>query len=218
MDFHDEEEFTDQEALDDEEFTEEDISRFLVTIPHNRIGALIGPKGRVKSRLEKLTGVDIEIDSSSGEVLISSTANLKDPFLIFKARDFVQAVGRGFNPEAAFTLLDDDIYLEIINLKYLLGNNPNKLRRFRGRIIGREGKTRQIIEETTGTKISVFGNTVGIIGTHDRLRVAKEAIEMLIGGSKHGTVYSYLEEKAQTFKLSSRELWEKASKDARKPF
>ncbi len=193
----------------------EDVSRFVVTIPQNRIGALIGPSGRVKSRLEELAGVEVDIHSGSGEVIIESKPEVTDPFLVIKARDFVQAVGRGFNPQVAFALLDEEMYLEIINMKLIVGTNPNKLNRFRGRIIGKEGRTRQIIEETTGTRISVFGNTIGIIGPYERLKVARDAIYMLLEGSKHGSVYAFLEEKAQMFKLGSRELWDKASRDAK---
>ncbi|NHJ84778.1 MAG: RNA-processing protein [Asgard group archaeon] len=187
----------------------------MVTIPQNRIGALIGPEGSVKKRLETKAGVELEIDSETGEVFINSVPDIEDPFLIIKARDFVHAVGRGFNPQVAFNLLEEDIYLEIINMKIIVGSNPNKIKRMRGRVIGREGRTRKIIEETTATNISVFGNTIGIIGQYERLRVAKEAIMMLLDGSKHGSVYAYLEDKAQMFKLSSRELWEKVSKDAK---
>jgi ribosomal RNA assembly protein len=193
----------------------EDVSTFIVTIPQNRIGALIGPSGRVKKRLEDLAGVDIDIHSGSGEVIIASKPNMTDPFLVIKARDFVSAVGRGFNPQVAFALLDEEMYLEIINMKLVVGTNPNKLLRYRGRIIGKEGRTRRIIEETTGTRISVFGNTVGIIGPYERLKVARDAINMLLQGSKHGTVYAFLEERAQMFKLSARELWDKASRDAK---
>ena len=197
------------------ESEDDDVSRFFVTIPQNRIGALIGPKGRIKQRLEELAGVDIEIDSGSGDVCVSSTDDTEDPFLVIKARDFVTAVGRGFNPEVAFSLLDDDMYLEIINMKLVVGTNPSKIMRFRGRIIGREGRTRKVIEETTGTKISVFGNTVGIIGPYERLKIAKEAIYLILEGSKHGTVYAYLEEKAQYMRFDTRELWDKASRDKR---
>ncbi|NHJ38545.1 MAG: RNA-processing protein [Asgard group archaeon] len=196
-------------------FEDDDISRFIITIPQNRIGALIGPDGRVKKRLEEMAGVDIDIDSTSGEVIISSQPEMSDPFLVIKARDFVHAVGRGFNPQIAFALLEEEIYLEIINLKLVLGTNPNKLKRFRGRLIGKEGRTRKIIEETTGTRISIFGNTIGIIGQHERIRVARDAIYMLLEGAKHGSVYGFLEERAQMFKLSSRELWDKASRDAK---
>jgi len=193
----------------------DDVSRFVVTIPQNRIGALIGPSGRVKNRLEELAGVLIDVHSGSGEVIIESKPDITDPFLVIKARDFVHAVGRGFNPQVAFALLDEEMYLEIINMKLIVGTNPNKLLRFRGRVIGKEGRTRKIIEETTGTRISVFGNTVGIIGPYERLKVARDAIFMLLEGSKHGSVYAFLEERAQMFKISSRELWDKASRDAK---
>ncbi|NHJ47308.1 MAG: RNA-processing protein [Asgard group archaeon] len=199
----------------DFEFEDDDTSRFIVTIPQVRIGALIGPAGRVKNRLEEMAGVDLDIDSATGEVIISSKPDMADPFLVIKARDFVHAVGRGFNPQIAFILLDEEMYLEIINMKLVLGTNPNKLQRFRGRLIGREGRTRKIIEEATGTRIVVFGNTVGIIGQYERIRVARDAVYMLLEGSKHGTVYAFLEERAQMFRLSSRELWDKASRDAK---
>jgi len=192
---------------------DDEVSRFYITIPQNRIGALIGPKGRVKQRIEEMAGVDIEIDSGSGDVCVSSTDDTEDPFLVIKARDFVTAVGRGFNPDTAYYLLEDDIYLEIINLKLVVGTNPNKIMRFRGRIIGREGRTRKVIEETTGTKISVFGNTVGIIGPYERVKVAREAIYLILEGSKHGTVYAYLEERAQQMRFDTREIWDKASRD-----
>jgi len=185
-------------------FESENTSRYYITIPKDRIGALIGPKGRVKKRLEESAGVKIVIDSASGDVEVVALPNAEDPFLAIKARDFVHAVARGFNPDAAFILLDDDIYFEIINLKLIVGDNANKLKRFRGRIIGREGRTRTVVEETTGTRISVYGYTVAIIGQYERLKVAKEAVYMLLGGAKHGTVYGYLEEKAQLFRLSSK--------------
>lgn len=193
----------------------DEVSRFYITIPRDRIGALIGPKGRVKKRLEENAGVDLEIDSESGDVIISAKPDIEDSFLAIKARDFVHAVGRGFNPTAAFSLLDEDIYLEIINMKVVVGDNPSKIQRFRGRIIGREGRTRKVIEETTGTRIVVYGNTVSIIGQFERLRVAREAIHLILDGSKHGTVYAFLEEKAQMFRMSSQELWDKASKDSK---
>ena len=193
----------------------EERSRYYITIPRDRIGALIGPSGRVKNRLEKNAEVDIEIDSGSGDVVIVAKPETTDPFLAIKARDFVHAVGRGFNPQVAFSLLEEDIYLEIINMKLVVGDNQNRIHRFRGRIIGREGRTRKVIEETTGTRIVVYGNTIAIIGPYERLRVAREAIHLLLDGAKHGTVYAFLEEKAQMFRYSASDMWDRASRDAK---
>ncbi|MBD3189272.1 MAG: RNA-processing protein [Candidatus Heimdallarchaeota archaeon] len=188
---------------------EEDISRFYITIPQDRIGALIGPDGSVKNRLEREAGVEIDIDSNTGDVIVRSTSETEDPFLVIKARDFVTAVGRGFNPQVAFTLLQDDTYLEIINLKLAVGDNPRKLNRIRGRIIGRGGRTRKVIEETTGTRVTIYGKTVGIIGTYERLKVAREALYLLIDGAKHGTVYRFLEEEARILKMRAKSIWKK---------
>lgn len=46
----------------------------------------------------------------------------------------------------------------------VVGNEKNVLLRVRGRIIGRKGRMREIIEEMSGVDISVYGKIVVIIG------------------------------------------------------
>ena len=50
-------------------------------------------------------------------------------------------------------------------------------------------------ETLTGVKISVYGKTVSLIGYPEQIKVAREAIEMLIKGTPHNTVYAFLERK-----------------------
>jgi ribosomal RNA assembly protein len=45
--------------------------------------------------------------------------------------------------------------------------------------------------------MSVYGKTVSVIGTPEQNQIARTAIEMLIEGANHGSVYSYLEKKRQ---------------------
>ncbi len=73
--------------------------------------------------------------------------------------------------------------------------------RQKGRIIGREGRTRQIIKEMTGVDISIYGKTVSLIGNIESVMIAKEAVEMLLSGSRHKSVYSFLEKKKQDLKM-----------------
>jgi len=80
--------------------------------------------------------------------------------------------------------------------------------RIKGRIIGREGKTRRIIEEMTGTRVSVYGHTVSMIGGIEQVDIAREAIKMLIKGNQHKTVYRFLQRKRHELKLRSLELWQ----------
>ncbi|MCX8171787.1 MAG: hypothetical protein N3E47_07525, partial [Candidatus Bathyarchaeota archaeon] len=52
------------------------------------------------------------------------------------------------------------------------------------------------------------GHTVAIIGDVEQVNVAREAINMLINGSQHATVYRFLQRKRQELKRRRLELWE----------
>jgi ribosomal RNA assembly protein len=170
-------------------------------IPRERVGVLIGKKGEVKQNIEKLTHTQLEIDSEAGTVVINPQEDLEDPLLPWKTRSIVKAIGRGFNPEIALRLLDDDVSLDIIKLTEYVGKSKKALARQKGRIIGRDGITRQIIYEMTSVDMSVYGKTVSIIGDLDNILIAKEAVEMILNGSRHKSVYGFLEKKKQDMKL-----------------
>jgi len=180
-----------------------------IKIPRDRIGALIGPEGRVKVNIEKKLHVELEIDSSTGKVTITLDPNAQDPSLLFRAKEVITAIGRGFSPERTFRMLqNEDTMLEVIDLRQTVGKSPADIQRLKGRIIGKGGKTRRIIEELTDADISVYGHTVSIIGNFDQTDAAREAILMLIKGSQHRTVYQFLQKKRQKLKRKKLELWE----------
>ena len=170
-------------------------------IPRERVAVLIGTQGKTKEDIEKITQTKLNVDSESGSVSISPTEDSEDPLAVWKARYMIKAIGRGFNPEIALKLKDDDVMLEIINLPDYVGKSKKAVLRQKGRIIGKDGKTRDIITEMTGTYVSVYGKTVSLIGEIEHLQIAKEAVEMILKGSRHKTVYSFLERKKQEIKL-----------------
>lgn len=162
-----------------------------VRIPKERVGVIIGTNGETKAFLEEKLGLQMEIDSE-GEVIIMEES-AKDPLVVLKAMDIVKAIGRGFSPQHAFRLFDDMEYLEIIDMKDYVGSKTEQLTRQRARVIGSNGKTRRLIEDLTGVDLSVYGSTVGIIGQPEQVEVARRAVDMLLRGSEHATVYRYLE-------------------------
>lgn len=170
-------------------------------IPRERVGVLIGKKGEVKNEIEKLTQTKLDIDSETGSVSIIPDENMEDPLSAWKTRSLVKAIGRGFNPEVSLRLLDDEVALDIIKLTDYVGKSKKAMSRQKGRIIGRDGRTRQIIKEMTGVDISIYGKTVSLIGDMERVMIAKEAVEMLLSGSRHKSVYSFLEKKKQDLKM-----------------
>ncbi len=183
-------------------------------IPKSRIAVLIGPDGAIKRQLEKTANVELTIDSTDGLVIIESTADSEDPLAVWKARDIVQAIGRGFSPQRAFILLDDDIYLRLINLEEF-GSTHNQIRRLKGRVIGQGGKTRRNIEALTDTYVAVMGNTIGVIGEVDNQQIAVTAIIRLLQGAEHSTVNRYLNTQRRAMKRRrALELWRPLGPDA----
>lgn len=165
-----------------------------IKIPKERVGALIGKKGEAKKWIEQRTGVKMLVDSSEGDIELD-TSQLADPSMALVIPNIVKAIGRGFSPEHAFELLDDDTVLEILDIRDYVGKKPNHVSRVRARLIGTNGKTRRIMEDLTDTHISVFGNTVAVIGGSIQASITIRAIEMIIEGAEHATVYRFLEGK-----------------------
>ena len=170
-------------------------------IPQNRVGALIGTNGDVKKSIEKLTGTILDIDSDDGTVYITPREDMEDPLGVWNANHIVKAIARGFNPEVAMKLIHDDIYLEIIKLPLYIGKSKKALARYKGRVIGKNGKTRELITELAEVDMAVYGKTVSLIGEMENVLVAKEAVEMILNGSRHKSVYAFLENKKETLKL-----------------
>ena len=190
-----------------------DGSKSYVKIPGNRIGALVGPDGTVKSIIERKLGVQLEVDSENGTVQITVPITAEDPTVLFRAKEVVTAIGRGFAPEPAFRLLDDEeVTFEVIDLRDIVGRSASDLKRIKGRVIGKEGKTRKIIEELSEANISIYGHTVSIIGYPEQSSIAREAVNMLLGGSLHGSVYRFLHKKRSELKKQRLQLWEPRSK------
>ena len=177
----------------------------LSRVPKNRIAVLIGKAGRTREMIEKACGGSLTIDSQSGDVSISWEGE-PDPIKRLKVPDVIAAIGRGFSPERAVQLLEDDFFLRMYDIREWVGRQPNQTRRMRSRLIGTNGRIRTLIEEHTGCEISIYGSTVAVIGDDDSLALAAPAIEGILGGSEHGTVLFGLEQDRKRQRLRSKNL------------
>jgi ribosomal RNA assembly protein len=174
-------------------------------IPLERVGVLIGPEGRTKALVEERTGVVLLVDSRSGEVTLDERA-AADPSDALKVQNLVRAIGRGFSEGRALRLLEDDVYFEVLDIKDFAGRGKQRIAQVKGRIIGTRGRTRTLIEELSGANMSVYGHTVALIGDPVQLAVARKAVEMLLRGSEHATVYRFLERKRAELKMHEKGL------------
>jgi ribosomal RNA assembly protein len=157
-----------------------------VKIPQDRIGALIGEGGETMREIEDRAEVRLDIDSETGQVAVETTG---DPVTALKGPDIVKAIGRGFAPEEAMRLLDDELMLfEIIDID-AASRNKNDLTRHKG-----------LMEELSGASVVIYGSTLGIIGDPDQVEAVREAAQMILDGAPHGAVYSFLEDRHNEMK------------------
>jgi ribosomal RNA assembly protein len=156
--------------------------RTYLKIPIDRVGVLIGNKGTTKKRIEESFGVVLDVESKSGSVEIILKPESRDVSVIFTVRNIVRAIGRGFSPRRAMTLAKEDYDIHVLDLRDYVGESKNSVARVKGRIIGKNGRSRTLLEELTETQISVYGHTVSLIGDIEGLEVSREAILMLSKG------------------------------------
>jgi len=179
----------------------------IIRIPNDRIAVIIGKSGTVKLKIEELCHVNLDIDGDTGQVLIKSQGDV-ETIQPFKAMEIVTAIGRGFSPENAMTLLEGENTLHVIDLREFAGKSTANIERIKGRLIGESGRARRNMEKLSSTHISIYGRTVSIIGDSSKLRSAVDAISAISSGSMHGVVYSKLESANRREKHERMKLWE----------
>lgn len=147
----------------------------------------------VQKELERRGAVKLEL--SSEDAVGIEAVDDSDAGCEWIAEKVVQALSIGFSPSHAFKLFDDEYFIEIIDLDIVLFGDEKAIARYKGRIIGTEGKSKEKIEELSGAFVSISDNVIGILGKYEQLRNAKEAVTRLLEGANHSSVYSFLEKK-----------------------
>ncbi len=158
-----------------------------ILIPRTRIALLLGPKNATKTSLEKLGKVKISVKENLVEVAG------RDALEVMVAKNVVDAIGRGFSPESAKQLFDDEFTYTKLVLPDYGHKKASHQQRVKGVVIGQEGKAKRMIERETGAELAIQGKTIAILGKYEAVEKARQAVEMLLTGRRHATVYRFLE-------------------------
>ena len=171
----------------------------ILRINNRRLPVVIGNNGSTRIDLEKKCGVSLDIDSGTAEIIITSN----NYYNIYTSKKIINAIARGFSPEHAFRLLNDDFSLDIVHIKDFVGKNEKRINQIKGRVIGTEGKFKIYLENKFNCFISVFGNTVSIISRTEDITSIREIIEVLLKGQKHTTAFKLVKIRSSGFKKRS---------------
>ncbi len=142
---------------------------------------------RQKKLLEKIKqhGVTFEVDGNTA--YISGKSALE----VLSAKNVINAFNRGFDAAISSLLLDDDYDLVVISLRDY-SNSEKRAMQLKGRVIGTRGIIKQRLMKETSCYINVYGKTISIIGQIQDISIAQSAIEMILNGAKHDSVFSMI--------------------------
>lgn len=160
---------------------------------------------QVRKKIQKI--LDVSIINRGKEITIKG--NPENEFLTLQILD---ALEMGFPIEIALKIVEEDVSFERLNIKdYTKRKN---LEAIRARIIGKNGAALRTMVEISECAIELKDNKIGIIGNVENIRIAESAIISLIQGSKHATVYSYLEKRKPEpiIDIGLKESFKKSSK------
>ena len=150
------------------------------TLYFKKVKELQNEKERLERRLE------VKINIQGKKVTIEG-----DSFKEFEALMILEAMQFGFSANKALTLMDEQIVFRKIPIKSF--TRRKNLTEVRGRIIGKEGKTKRTIEDISGCDLAINDGEIGIIGPAEQIEEATTAITNLIRGTKQANVYRFLE-------------------------
>jgi len=137
------------------------------------------------ARLQKRLNIKIEISGKKIEVTEGEEYNK------YIAESVFEAIDKGFSIDVALLLLNEDYIFEEIPIKDF--TRKKDLTSVKARIIGKKGRTLEVMRELSDCFITLKGSLVNIIGPAEKIKDAQNAITNLIHGSKTSKVYGYLE-------------------------
>ncbi len=151
-----------------------------ITITVKRAKDLLGQK----KFLAKIAELGVEIKLADNNVNLTS----ENAINISLVKNAIMAFNRGFDPKTSLLLLDDNYDLSIMNI----GDYANSQKRqieLMGRVIGSRGMIKKRLSMATSCYIKISGKTISIIGAYENIELAVSAVEMLLNGAKHDSVF-----------------------------
>jgi RNA-binding protein PNO1 len=170
-----------------------DVAR-RIHVPVNRFSPLKNAWMELIKPLVEILKVQIRMNVRRKCVEIRAGPNTEEPSgYLNKSAEYIKAFILGFAPQDAMALLRmDDLFLESFELKDVKTLKGEHTSRAIGRLVGKDGKTKNAIENATRTRIVVAGERVHLMGSYTNTKIARGILSQLIMGTAPNKVFDKL--------------------------
>lgn len=177
-----------------DEVTGEFVELRRIPVPVNRLAPLKNAWVEVIKPLVEVLKIQIRMNPRKRCVEIRAGPNTEEPSTYLqKAAEYIRAFLLGFVTADALALLRmDDLFLETFEMKDVKTLKGEHSGRAIGRIVGKDGKTKNAIENSTRTRIVVAGEKIHLMGSFTNIKIARGILSQLIMGSAPNKVFDKL--------------------------
>jgi RNA-binding protein PNO1 len=170
-----------------------DVAR-RIHVPINRFTPLKNAWIELIKPLVEVLKVQIRMNVRRKCIEIRAGPNTEEPSsYLNKSAEYMRAFILGFEPQDALALLRmDDLFLESFEFKDVKTLKGEHSGRAIGRVVGKDGRTKNAIENATRTRIVVAGERVHLMGSYTNTKIARGIISQLIMGTAPNKVFDKL--------------------------
>ena len=165
-----------------------------IHVPVNRLAPLRNGWIEIIKPLIEVLKIQVRMNPRKRCVEMKAGPNTEEPSTFLqKASEYIRAFILGFAVHDALALLRMvDLFLESFEMKDVKTLKGEHSGRAIGRIVGKDGKTKNAIENSTRTRIVVAGEKIHLMGSFTNIKIARGVISQLIMGAAPNKIFDKL--------------------------
>lgn len=172
---------------------EEDIHYRSIQIPESKIKTLKQEWLKIYTPIVQIGKLQIRFNPRTKHIELRTCSLTTDLCYLERSMTYIQAILEGFKPEDAISIMKyKDIFTESFNIQDIRKLKSSHLSRAIGRIIGRDGRIKESIENFSRCKFILRDEKITLIGCEENIKIAKDAIGRLVQGSEPTSIFNRL--------------------------
>lgn len=162
-------------------------------VPSHKIRRLKQEWLKIYMPVVQLGKLEIRFNHKSSHVEVRTCSMTEDLGFLERSITYIQAVVDGFKPEDAIAIMKfKDVCTDSFQIQDVRKLKNGHLSRAIGRIIGRDGRIKESIENFSRCKFILQDERVFLLGSEENIKIARDAIGRLIQGAEPTSIFNRL--------------------------